>query len=70
MIINDLHLKSIPLAPSEAKTPLIVNPNAVLAFTVPCKFLQTIAGGYPQIFKDFGSIKYGQLALGGTLYSD
>jgi len=49
---------------------LIINPNAVLAFTVPCKFLQTIAGGYPQIFKDFGSIKYGQLALGGTLYSD
>ena len=70
MIINDLHIKSVPPIPSEANAPLIINPDAVLAFTVPCKFLQTIARGYPQVSKNLRSVKYGQLALGGTLDSD
>jgi len=49
MIVNDLHVVRVPLAPDEADTPSIVDPNAVLTFSIPRQLLKTIAGRNPEI---------------------
>jgi hypothetical protein len=43
MIINDLNLVGAILGPNETDAPLLVDPDAVLASSVPAKQLQTIS---------------------------
>ncbi len=54
VIIRDLHIVGVPPAPLEVDAPLIINPNAVLAFTVPLLFMNVypwkispILAGFP-----------------------
>ena len=43
MIINDLDIVSVPLAPTEANAPLFVDPNAILSLPVASQFLKAIS---------------------------
>jgi hypothetical protein len=49
MIIDDLDIVSVALAPHETDSPLIVDPDAVLTLAVAAKLLQPVAGRNPQI---------------------
>jgi len=45
MVINDLHVIGIALAPFKTNTPLVVDTNTVLALTVARQFFRWLAGG-------------------------
>ena len=44
MIIDDFNIVGFAVFPAETNTPLVIDPNAVLAFSVPCKLLKSISG--------------------------
>jgi len=39
MVIDNFNLVSVAIAPNEAQTPLAIDPNAVLSFSVPVQCL-------------------------------
>jgi hypothetical protein len=51
MVIDDFNFASVSLSPHKADTPLIVDPNAILAFSVPVKSFEPISGWRHQITK-------------------
>jgi hypothetical protein len=61
MIVYDLDLVSVALAPTKANSPLVVDADAVLAFSVACQFLQSIAGEPGEVFKRFRAMELPQL---------
>jgi hypothetical protein len=44
-VVHDLDIRSVPIEPSKADTPLIVDPNAHLSCPVPLEDFEPIAGG-------------------------
>jgi hypothetical protein len=62
VVVHDLNFVSIPLAPNEAKTPLVVNPNAILSFSVAVQYFQAISGRRCQIAQFRGAIQLPKLA--------
>ena len=51
MVVDDFNLVSVSLSPHEADTPLIVDPNAMLAFSIPVKSFEPIPGWRREITK-------------------
>lgn len=49
MVVDYFDADGMPLAPLETDAPLVVDSNAVLAFSVARKPFQAIAGWRPQI---------------------
>jgi hypothetical protein len=49
MVIGDFDLFRPSVAPDEANTPLIVDPDAVLPSAIPFQGLKVVARGRPQI---------------------
>jgi hypothetical protein len=43
MVIDNFHIKSVPIPPLKTNTPLIVNADAVLSFSVALERFQFIA---------------------------
>jgi hypothetical protein len=62
MVINDLHTLSAMTGPAEADPPLIIDPDAVLSFSVATQSLQPIAGRNPQVIEAGGDLELAQLA--------
>ncbi len=62
MVIDDLDVRRPFRRPLEAHTPLIVDPDAVLACPVACEPFQPVSGGRGQIPKLGGRIQLIQLA--------
>jgi hypothetical protein len=62
VIVHDLNFVRIPLAPNEAKTPLVVNSNAILSLAVAMHYFQAISGRRCQIAQFRGAIQLPQLA--------
>ena len=62
MIIDDLNFVSIPVAPNEAKTPLIVNPDTVLPLSLAAQGFQAVARRRCQIAQLRGAIQLPKLA--------
>ena len=63
MVIDNLHIVRIPVAPHEADPPLIVNPNAVLALAVAAQCFQPVASGSGEIeegMRDMHQLKLSQ----------
>jgi hypothetical protein len=50
VIIDDLDIFGVALRPSEADTPLIINPNAHLSCPVPFQNFESITRWIPQVF--------------------
>ncbi len=69
MVVNNLHVVGIPIAPDKADTPLIVDADAVLSFSVALEGLQMIARRRGQVAEFGGNIQLAQLALGHALES-
>jgi len=64
VIVHDLHVIGIAIFPCEAHSELIIDPNAVLSFTIAFERFQPIGWRYAQIVQRFCSRKHGQLAHG------
>ena len=64
MIIRDLDVFRAPSSPNKANSVLLVNSDAVLAFTVSRKCLQSIAGGNLQFLQRLNRIELIQLSRG------
>jgi len=57
VIVRDLNFKRVAVTPFEADPPLIVDPNAVLAFPVPPQRFEPIVGRDPKILKGNRTVK-------------
>jgi len=57
MIIGDLYVLRLALAPAEANPPLVVDPNAILPCTVPFERLQTVARGNKEVLQRGGAMQ-------------
>jgi hypothetical protein len=57
MVINDFDLMGGVIQPLEADSPLIVDPNAALALTIPEQRLQAVAGRRAQVIEASGKVK-------------
>ncbi len=64
MIVHDLDIPGIAVAPDEADAPLVVDTNAVLPDSVASKGFQSVAGRDSQILKAASSVDCNQLCPG------
>src|ERR1700691_2053582 len=64
VIVAYLHVPRIALMPAEADPVLIVDANAVLAFTVATQLLEAIAEGVSEVFHCGGKVDFLQLPDG------
>ena len=62
MVIYDLNLVGVVVAPDEANPPLVVDANAVLAMAIAPKRLQAIPGRLLEIVQPADAIQIEQLA--------
>jgi len=51
VVINNLHVVDVPVAPNKADAPLIVDANTVLPFSVAFKRFQVISRGRSKVTK-------------------
>ena len=51
MVIHDLDVLCVPIAPYEAEPPLVIDSNAVLAFAVALQGLQSVRGREAEIIQ-------------------
>ena len=63
MVIHDLHLMSIAIAPNEANAILVVDSNAVLASPVAAQGFESVAREGPQVFQPMCGMKLPQFPL-------
>jgi hypothetical protein len=59
MVVNDLDIIGLALSPDEADAPSIIDPDAVLTFSISRKPPQPVAGWRPEIRENFGGIQNG-----------
>jgi len=57
MIVNNLDLAGVAGLPAKTNTPLIVDPNTVLALSISAEFFKTIARRNTQVVERFRSIE-------------
>ena len=62
MIIDDFDVVGVPVGPSEADAPLIIDPNAVLAGSISAQLFQAIAGWDTKIVQYCGCVDQGELS--------
>jgi hypothetical protein len=57
VVINNFNIVSIAVNPFEADTPLVIDPDAVLAFTASAQSFKPVAWRHKQVLKRFGSME-------------
>ncbi len=67
MIVDDFDVVRIAISPPKANSPLVVDPDAVLALSVAAEFLQSIARRNSQITKRSGRLEDEELPQRGSL---
>jgi len=68
MIVRYLHLVGIAILPTKTDPPLLVDPDTVLAFTIPFELLQSVSRRYPKIVDRLGSVYHYQLPVSDALH--
>ena len=63
MVINNLHIVDVPVAPNKADAPLIVDANTVLPFSVAFERFQMISRGRGKVTKLRGNIQLPEFPL-------
>jgi hypothetical protein len=63
VIVYDLDIVSVSIPPTEADTPLVVDPNAVLSFPVSSQFLKAISWRDKKIIQLLRRVQQEQLPL-------
>jgi hypothetical protein len=58
---------SIAILPNETDTPLVIDTDTVLTFSIAGQLLQMVGGWIAQVMQDFCRVKDFQFAAGGTL---
>jgi len=66
MIIYDFNIVSVSLAPTEADTPLVIDPNAVLSLPVSSQFLKAISWRDKKVIQLLRCIQQEQFPLRGA----
>ena len=67
MVIDDLNVVRVPLAPNEAKAPLVVDPDAVLSFAVAVQCFQAISRRRHQVSQFCGAVQLAKFPARDTL---
>lgn len=67
MIVDDLHVVGVAVAPTKADPPSVVDPHAVLAFSIAAQCLKAVAGRHAQVVELPCPVQIEQLAAGGSL---
>lgn len=67
MIVNYLDVKGVPFAPAKADSPLVIDPDAVLAPSIAGQFLKAITRGKPKVTQSIRSVENRKFALGKPL---
>jgi hypothetical protein len=67
MVVGKLDVMRFAVEPAKAKSPLIVDANAMLAFAVAGQFLEAIGWRNSHVFQRFGGVKQRQLTKCGAL---
>jgi hypothetical protein len=67
MIVDDLHIQRIPILPSETDAPLVIDPDAILAFATALQCFQAIARRRTKFVQCSGRIDYQQFPARGPL---
>jgi hypothetical protein len=67
MIIGNFNLCGISIHPRKAYSPLVIDPDTVLAFTLTIQCFKPINGGNTQIIQRLGIVEHAQLAPGDLL---
>jgi hypothetical protein len=62
VVIDDFHVVGVTVDPSKADTPLIVDPDAVLAFAIPFEGCEPIGRRNAQIIQHGSVAKHAQFA--------
>jgi hypothetical protein len=62
MVIHNLNVVSVPLAPPKTYPPLIVDANTVLTFAVSRQLSKSIARGDAKVIQPFCGVEYRQFA--------
>jgi len=62
VVVHDLDIRSIPIEPSKADTPLIVDPNTHLSSPIPLQDFEPIAGRIAKIFNRHRGIDLAQFS--------
>jgi hypothetical protein len=63
VIIHDLDVVSITLAPYETHPPLVIDPNAMLALAVTAELLQVVSRRRPQVLYRLSIVQHRELTL-------
>jgi hypothetical protein len=64
VIIHDLNVVGVAAPPPKARTPPIVDPDAVLPGTVARQLLEPVAGRDSQVIQRFGRVENDKLSQG------
>ena len=64
MVIDDLDVKNIPIFESKTESPLVVNANAPLTFTIATQCLKSVARRDAEVIESKSAIKHLQFAFG------
>lgn len=64
MIINNLNIICVAVSPSEADTPLVIDPDTVLPFSLAAQALKLVPRRNEQVLKCFGAMQEIQLPPG------
>jgi hypothetical protein len=62
VVIDHLNIIRTRIVPSEANSPLVINANAPLAFSIADKLFEPISGRTSQVSDDAGSVEHIQLS--------
>jgi hypothetical protein len=69
MVINYLDIVSVAPVPTETESPLIIDPNAVLALARAAQFFEPIARRNPQVLDRSGIVQHDELTTSGLFDS-
>jgi len=67
MVVCNLDIVSISITPSEANSPLLVNPNAVLALAITREFFEAVTRWNAKIVESFCGVQDGQFIPCGAM---
>lgn len=67
MVIDNLDVVGIAIAPRKADAPTVIDPNAILSRSIPCHLLQAIGRGNLQIGEDMCVVEHTQFPQGNLL---
>jgi hypothetical protein len=67
MVVHDLHIKSVSIAPHKTNAVLVIDPYTVLPRPFTAKSLQAVAGRHVQVVEYYGRIQDRELLKGPAL---